>query len=390
LFHTAYHAISGLYLQIGNMKQTLRQKLKNQFLLGFIPFAATSDEVLQPLINDIQDFKRGYELKIGNQTVWVTGGLGVITSDLPEGNEQAGVKNHNAHYGCCNCMIHHSELDNISFDTARHSRYYHKTILQFSTIRRVQTQAQRDALAMQYEMLQLTFEILSSKGETEFLKVWHDFEFPSYWSRQQNPITHLGSYFFSDYLCLSMIMLFLINRALHITMLNKTFVEYIIETCTITKSQVLDKLLGLWYNTIVQTGCEGNQKFNIDSLNFATLVNISVAMKEMLHKLFKAIISHSNKKNIELDFMRCNNCLQALRFLMDGSIDEKYDKTTYFNFSILSKDRCTAGFEKVLNDDLFAELRHAYKEELDVNLCVGDTVDVLEDISNDTLNNPKT
>ncbi|CAG8724663.1 9256_t:CDS:2, partial [Funneliformis mosseae] len=139
---------------------------------------------------------------------------------------------------------------------------------------------------------------------------------------------------------------------------------------------------------------------------------------------------------------------------MDGSIDERYDKTTYFNFSTLSKDRyvrmlldswyispsiidseqeeiyniiCidenfinirTAGFEKVLNDDLFAELRHTYKEELgciehlisqtvkyfnsisytivdnddrvDVNLRVGDTVNVLEDISNDTLNNPKT
>ncbi len=199
--------------------------------------------------------------------------------------------------------------------------------------------------------------------------------------------------------------------------------------------------------------------------NFATLVNISVAMKEMVHRLFKAIIPHSNKKNIELDFMRRDNCLQTLRFLMDGGIDERYDKITYFNFSALSKDRCvrmlfdswyispsiidseqeeefnitcmdenfinirvreaynkndlqTAGFERILNDDLFAELRHAYKEELgciehlasrnvkyfnsisytivdndnrvDVNLRVGDTVDVLEDISNDILNNPKT
>ncbi|CAG8774385.1 17300_t:CDS:1, partial [Funneliformis caledonium] len=73
---------------------------------------------------------------------------------------------------------------------------------------------------------------------------------------------------------------------------------------------------------------------------------------------------------------------------------------------------------KVLNDDLFAELRHAYKEELscvkhltsqtvkyfnsisytivdnddrvDVKLHIGNTVDILEDISNDTLKNPKT
>ncbi|CAG8730681.1 11849_t:CDS:2, partial [Funneliformis mosseae] len=121
------------------------------------------------------NFERGYELKISNQTVWITSGLGVITSDLLEGNEQAGVKNHNTYHKCRNCMIHYSELDNVSFNTARYSRYHHKTTLQFSTIRRVQTQAQRDALAMQYgdlvkEMLQSTFEILSSKGETEFLK----------------------------------------------------------------------------------------------------------------------------------------------------------------------------------------------------------------------------
>ncbi|CAB5300794.1 unnamed protein product [Rhizophagus irregularis] len=83
----AYHAIGGIYLQIGNMKQELRRKLKNHFLIGFIPFTATTDEVLQPLISNIQELEHGYELKINNQEVWIAGGLGVITSDLLEGNE---------------------------------------------------------------------------------------------------------------------------------------------------------------------------------------------------------------------------------------------------------------------------------------------------------------
>ena len=96
------------------------------------------------------------------------------------------------------------------------------------------------------KMLQATFEILSSTGEDEFLKTWHNFEFPSVWSRQQNPITHLGSYFFSDYLRLSMIMPFLINRSLSISMVNKTFVEYLIETSNITKRQIIDQFLNLW------------------------------------------------------------------------------------------------------------------------------------------------
>jgi len=146
--------------------------------------------------------------------------------------------------------------------------------------------------------------------------------------------------------------------------------------------------------------------------NFATLVNISVPTKEMIHRLFKAIIPHSNKKNIEMDFIQRDNCLQTLRFLLDGGIDRRYDVTTQFNFNLLSKDQCVrtllgswyispsiinleqeednpsmtcmdenyinirvrgiykkhdlenAGFESTLNDDLFAELERAYIEEL--------------------------
>ncbi|CAH1771506.1 3297_t:CDS:1, partial [Entrophospora sp. SA101] len=82
-------------------------------------------------------------------------------------------------------------------------------------------------------------------GEDEFLKIWHNFEFPSTWARQQNPITHLGSYFFSDYLHLSMIMPFLINRAISTTMLNKAFIEHLITSCATTKKHTVDQLLSL-------------------------------------------------------------------------------------------------------------------------------------------------
>ena len=95
-------------------------------------------------------------------------------------------------------------------------------------------------------MLQKTFEILSTTGEDEFLKIWRNFEFPSTWAHQQNPITHLGSYFFSDYLRLSMIMPFLINREISTTMLNKAFIEHLIKSCATTKNHTVDQLLSLW------------------------------------------------------------------------------------------------------------------------------------------------
>ncbi|UZN99587.1 uncharacterized protein OCT59_000854 [Rhizophagus irregularis] len=177
---------------------------------------ASCDEVLQPLINDIQDLEHGYELEISNQTVWVTGGLGVITSDLPEGNEQSGIKNHNAHYGCRNCMIHHNNLHDITFDIVKYACYHHITTSHFEDISNAKTQAEREILSTQYgirekpssfdsisrdrhiqcphdafhcigglakEMLQSTFGILNSIGENKFLNVWRNFEYPSVWSR---------------------------------------------------------------------------------------------------------------------------------------------------------------------------------------------------------------
>src|SRR5947199_7152211 len=66
-FRNAYHAIGGVYLQIGNMPQELRQKLKNHFLLGFIPFGANCNEVLKPLVSDIKELKNGYEINLNNE-----------------------------------------------------------------------------------------------------------------------------------------------------------------------------------------------------------------------------------------------------------------------------------------------------------------------------------
>jgi hypothetical protein len=74
--------------------------------------------------------------------------------------------------------------------------------------------------------------------------------------------------------------------------------------------------------------------------NFATLVNVAVLTKEMIHRLFKAIVPHSNKKNIEMDFAQRDNCLQTLRFLLDGGVDKRYDAERQFNFNMLSKDQC--------------------------------------------------
>ncbi len=60
----------------------------------------------------------------------------------------------------------------------------------------------------------------------------------------------------------------------------------------------------------------------------------------MIHKLFKSITSHFNKKDIKIDFACHNNYLQTLRFLLNDGIDERYNIASQLNFNLLSKDQC--------------------------------------------------
>jgi len=58
--------------------------------------------------------------------------------------------------------------------------------------------------------------------------------------------------------------------------------------------------------------------------NFATLRNTAVGTKEMFHRVFKGLVPHTNRKNLELDLVRRYNTLQALRFIVDGGEDSRF------------------------------------------------------------------
>ncbi|CAB4404875.1 unnamed protein product [Rhizophagus irregularis] len=89
-FRTSYHSLGGLYVQFGNFPLKLRQQLKNHFLIGFVPFGGNFEDVIKPFINDLLILQKGLFMKIGNEEYWVSGGLGVVTADLPQGNDLAG------------------------------------------------------------------------------------------------------------------------------------------------------------------------------------------------------------------------------------------------------------------------------------------------------------
>jgi hypothetical protein len=133
-YRNVYHSLGGIYLQFGNMPAHQRKLIKNHFVLGFVPFGGNFDEFILPFISEMKKFEKGKTIKVQGQDAWIIASLGVITSDLPQGNDMAGVKRHNANKGCRTCLISHELLTSCNQDIPKISRYHHITDEQFKEI----------------------------------------------------------------------------------------------------------------------------------------------------------------------------------------------------------------------------------------------------------------
>ncbi|PKK56592.1 hypothetical protein RhiirC2_799691 [Rhizophagus irregularis] len=73
-----------------------------------------------------------------------------------------------------------------------------------------------------------------------------------------------------------------------------------------------------------------NASFHLlkNAKTYATLLNSAVGVKEIVHKIFKGIVPHTNRKNIELDLLKSYTTLFAIRHLIDGGIDPRLSRSS--------------------------------------------------------------
>jgi len=45
----------------------------------------------------------------------------------------------------------------------------------------------------------------------------------------------------------------------------------------------------------------------------------------MVHRIYKGMVPHTNKKNVEFDLIKRDNTLQTLRYLLDGGQDNRFE-----------------------------------------------------------------
>jgi hypothetical protein len=245
-YRNVYHSLGGVYLQFGNMPLSFRKQLKNHFLIGFVPFGAKFEDFIKPVLQDLKKLERGLIMKTINGNAWVIGGLGCVTSDLPQGNDLAGVKRHGAIHGCRTCNASIDQLTSSDYNYINNARFDQQTEERIREIESQCSKTERDRLSTEYgivksgafnvlkwnrhlqtpqdayhsmsgkarTLLEATFNVFNTAGESAFVKFWRNIERPSHWSRMPNPLKHRQSFMFSDVLRLSMLMPFILQRFL--------------------------------------------------------------------------------------------------------------------------------------------------------------------------------
>ena len=79
---------------------------------------------------------------------------------------------------------------------------------------------------------------------------------------------------------------------------------------------------------------------------FGTLQNVSVSLKEMMHGIYKRIIPHTNKKNVEFDLIKRDNILQGLRYVIDNGYDQRVpEDSNNYTRSIMKDNKLTCLLE---------------------------------------------
>ncbi|GBC04304.1 hypothetical protein RclHR1_05600004 [Rhizophagus clarus] len=365
----------------------LRKKLRNHFLIRFVPFGGEFKDVIEEFISDMKELQAGIPMIMKNEQVWVSAGFGMSTADLPQGNDMAGVKRHNAEYGCRTCKVPQNQLSDTDFDIFQNGQFHHLTSRIFDEIKSAKNISTKRNIAQEHRLcLRLARRLfdhlfnheLEKLGLDAFHSAWITFEIPRNWKHIQSPITHLDSYWMSDSLRLVMIIPFILARCLNTAHLKQYFVTTIKNNCELTNLrqvkaamvrtwsffaklcakvfankfcesdyQVLDqliiKLTKIWnkiYPDIINTLPNVHVLRHLPSIaaNFGTLQNVSVSLKEMMHGVYKRVIPHTNKKKVEFDLIKRDNILQGLRYVIDNGYDARFPEGTSNCIKSILKD----------------------------------------------------
>src|SRR5947207_1172989 len=133
-YRNVYHSLGGVYIQIGNMPFSMRKLLKNHFVIGFVPFGGKFKDFIDPFLKELKELEKGKIIDIQGKNTLVVAGLGLVTADLPQGNDLVAVMRHNAKRGCRSCIIEEHDCSKSFSDLSKELRYHQLMDTEFEKI----------------------------------------------------------------------------------------------------------------------------------------------------------------------------------------------------------------------------------------------------------------
>ncbi|RGB28985.1 hypothetical protein C1646_796184 [Rhizophagus diaphanus] len=314
-YRNVYHSLGGVYIQIGNMPFLMRKLLKNHFVIGFVPFGGKFKDFIRPFLKELKELEKGKIINIQGKDTLVVAGLSLVTADLPQGNDLAGVMRHNAKKGCRFCMIEEHESLKFFDDLSKELHYHQLMDCEFENILSSNSLTEQKVLCSELG-LKNQKSVLDDLMFDRLLQTPHDI----YHAIAENLSVNSG---------------LVINRLIQCWAIvakcarfcfNLSFNDESYETLNSLLKQEITLLTKMFPQNFTHLpNLHINAHLQCHAKTFATLVNSAVGIKEMVHRTFKGAVPHTNGKMIERDLIKRYNTLQALRNIIDGMLNSRYN-----------------------------------------------------------------
>ncbi|POG59228.1 hypothetical protein GLOIN_2v1487998 [Rhizophagus irregularis DAOM 181602=DAOM 197198] len=331
----------------------------------------------------MKELEKGKVMTVQGQDTWIIAGLGVVTADLPQGNDMTGVLRHNANNGCRTCKTTKESLSAHNQDIVTTLRYHHITDEEILKISHETIISRRDQLCTEYSLpslpsildklkkkrhlqmpqdvyhatagkigrlLKLTCELFSREEEDNFIEIWKNFEIPKTMIQQRIDafrVSSVSKIIISCWIHVAKIMKAIFNKKFT----SDSYEE--LQQCLEEEFSILPKVFVNFVNLL---------NIHVNMMHAKTLINTQVDINEMVYRIFKRMVPKTNCKNIDLDLLKRYNTLFAIRHLADGGINPRFNRSCtgftnsnfgqlFLNWYITEDKYSTETTEQVQDDD---------------------------------------
>lgn len=229
LYRNMYRSLMGIYLILAGMNVYDRTKRANVFPITLGPHGANFEDVIEAL-QSLQVLDKGVKITVKGEEVFLCAFVLAFLGDMPQQNDNVGIKRQNADRGCRACTVLVPERGDLNYPIIMEGRYHHQLKRQRAYISRISRTAQKaycqewgltenpsplDKISPCLDLVQskpsnpahseysgiakflqelLFTAILTTKAQQEYVFELQHFKFPPGWGRLQSPLKHLQSW----------------------------------------------------------------------------------------------------------------------------------------------------------------------------------------------------